>query len=285
MSSNDALLRIGTAAAEAVAGLLQTVAGDVVELGKVAVVADGISPLDAVPRPALTSSVSYVDGVSGGNVFAVTAAGARVLAARMLGQPVAEDAGTELSELELSAIGEAANQMMAAAAAATASVLALEVDISTPQTRLLGEGDADPASKREPGARVTAASFTIGGEPARLVQFVPHSFVVRVTHALHDVHDEDTGDGGPVEGAVPPDALLRVPMRVAAELGRVRLPLGTLIDLNPGALIELDRLVDEPVDLVVNGRRFATGSLLLDENDEWAVRLDAVGLDHESEGD
>ncbi|MBV8257598.1 MAG: FliM/FliN family flagellar motor switch protein [Actinobacteria bacterium] len=280
-SSGDALIRIGTAAADAVAGVLRTLAGDQVEAGPVVTVAEGISPLASLSRPLLASTVSYVDGVTGGNVFAVTAAGARGLAALMLGSPGEE--GAELSELELSAIGEAANQMMAAAASATASVLELEVEISTPETRIVDEGDADPGASAEPGARVTSASFTICGEPARLVQFVPHSFVVRVGHAYDELHDD--ADEVPVAGAVPPEALLRVPMRLAAELGRVNLPLGQLIDLHPGALIELDRLIDEPVDVVVNGRRFATGSLLLDDNDEWAVRLEAVGLVTEPEGD
>ena len=44
-----------------------------------------------------------------------------------------------LSELEMSAIAEAANQMMAAAAAAIGVVLGQEIEISTPDTRVLDD--------------------------------------------------------------------------------------------------------------------------------------------------
>lgn len=289
MSQDDALLRISRSAADAIGNVLQTLCGDALEVGPVAVVADEFSPFEAIPRPALTTSVSYVDGVTGGNVFALTCLGARKLAALMMGMPPDDvtDASAELDELELSAVAESANQMMAAAAAATSAVLGLEVEISTPTTTVVAEEDEIP-ERREAGAKATVAAFSIAGEPCRLVQFVPHAFVVRVGHAFAEFGEEDDGATAPPgsPGLVPPETLRSVRVRVAAELGRVRLPLGTLIDLHPGTLIELDRLVEEPVDLVVNGRRFATGRLVLDANDEWAVQLETVGSSpHDDEGD
>jgi flagellar motor switch protein FliN/FliY len=50
------------------------------------------------------------------------------------------------------------------------------------------------------------------------------------------------------------------------------------VSLPDGGLIELDRGADEPVDVLVNGRRFATGRLVL-VDDEWAVRIEEVLLD------
>jgi len=50
---------------------------------------------------------------------------------------------------------------------------------------------------------------------------------------------------------------------------------GRAVDLAAGAVVDLDRAPDDPVDLYVNGRRFATGRLLLVE-DEWAVRVETV---------
>ena len=41
----------------------------------------------------------------------------------------------------------------------------------------------------------------------------------------------------------------------------------------PGAVVELDRAADEPVDLFVSGRLFARGVLVLAEEGEWAVRV------------
>ena len=65
-------------------------------------------------------------------------------------------------------------------------------------------------------------------------------------------------------------------VRVGAELGRATLPLAKAVGLAPGAVIELDRAAEDPIDLYVNGRRFATGQLLLVDQTEWAIRIERV---------
>jgi flagellar motor switch protein FliM len=77
-----------------------------------------------------------------------------------------------------------------------------------------------------------------------------------------------------------PDAALRgalgqVPMRVWAELGRARLSLAEVVALGVGAVVELDRRLEDPIDLYVNGLRLGHGELEI-VDDEWAVRVDAV---------
>ena len=68
---------------------------------------------------------------------------------------------------------------------------------------------------------------------------------------------------------------MAVPVRVWAELGRTHMPVGRAVGLATGAVVELDRAPDDPVDLYVNGRLFGTGRLLLVEN-EWAVRIETM---------
>jgi flagellar motor switch protein FliM len=82
------------------------------------------------------------------------------------------------------------------------------------------------------------------------------------------------------EGGGEPDAALRgalgqVPMRVWAELGRARLSLAEVVALGVGAVVELDRRLEDPIDLYVNGLRLGHGELEI-VDDEWAVRVDAV---------
>ena len=48
-----------------------------------------------------------------------------------------------------------------------------------------------------------------------------------------------------------------------------------VVGLPHGAVVELDRAPDEPIDLFVNGRRFATGRLVVVDGD-WAVRIESV---------
>jgi flagellar motor switch protein FliN/FliY len=67
-----------------------------------------------------------------------------------------------------------------------------------------------------------------------------------------------------------------VPLRVWAELGRVRMPLHQLVGLPVSAVVELDREVDAPIDLYVDDLRFASGRLLVTDEQEWAVRIETV---------
>ena len=83
-----------------------------------------------------------------------------------------------------------------------------------------------------------------------------------------------------VEGGGEPDPALRgalgqVPVRVWAELGRARLSLAEVVALGVGAVVELDRRLEDPIDLYVNGLRLGHGELDI-VDDEWAVRIDAV---------
>jgi flagellar motor switch protein FliN len=48
-------------------------------------------------------------------------------------------------------------------------------------------------------------------------------------------------------------------------------------------VLELDRKADEPVDLFVNGLRFASGTLVLTDDGEWALRLAEVAGHTDSE--
>ena len=56
-----------------------------IERSHVAVVPSGESPLRSIPVPAVAANVSYVHGVTGGNIFVMTRLGVRRLAAAMMG--------------------------------------------------------------------------------------------------------------------------------------------------------------------------------------------------------
>ena len=109
---------------------------------------------------------------------------------------------------------------------------------------------------------------------ARLVQLVPNAFVVRMDRALEAQTTEYT--------TAPLGAALRaVPVRVWAELGRARMPAGTSLDLPTGSVVELDREVEDPVDLYVDGLHFATGRLRVAEDGSLQLEVEQVlGLQH-----
>jgi flagellar motor switch protein FliN/FliY len=128
------------------------------------------------------------------------------------------------------------------------------------------------------------------------VQLVPNAFVVRMTRALGEQGTEQlSGDAGlaalgiarrtePGEERALDDALRDIRVRVWAELGRTRVSLGEAPALPPGAVLELDRKADDPVDLYVNGLRFASGRLVLTDEGEWALRLEEVAGRRQEDG-
>ena len=275
MTPDDALVQLAESTAGAVEGILEQFCPGEVERGPAQVVAADQSPFAAIAAPAVATNVSYVDGVTGGNVFVIALAGARKLAAAMMGAEPSADEGEELSELELSAVGEAANQMMAAAAAATGDVLGEDVLIASPETRLLQTSEAADTAFPQT-AHATTVSFKVLGESCRLVQLVPNAFVVKMTRALAARSEAAAGSSG--ETAFPEmatDAIREVPVRVWAELGRTRLPFGQLVGLANGAVVELEEGADDAVGVFVNGKPYASGRLLVVDGD-WGVRIDTV---------
>jgi flagellar motor switch protein FliN/FliY len=270
VSAEQALTRLGDSTAEAVLGVLRNFGGDGVAAGAVQVVPPGRSPFADVTLPAVAADVSYVDGVTGGNVLLIGIEGARRLAAAMDGEdPAGVEAGGELTELELSAVGEAMNQMMSAAAVATAHVLGEEVEIAPPDVRVVKDREAIANAWDHPG-HATAVTFTFCGAPCLLVQLVPNAFIVRMTRALDELTHQEYDD------APLGDALRGVRVRVWAELGRTRMPSGRVVALPGGSVVELDRDVEAPIDLYADGMRFATGRLLVTEDGGLAVRIEHV---------
>lgn len=76
-------------------------------------------------------------------------------------------------------------------------------------------------------------------------------------------------------GAGSLDQLLDVSCTVTAELGRLHLAIRDVLKLNIGSILELDRLVSEPVDVIVQGVRLARGEVVV-VNDHFAVRIKEI---------
>jgi len=71
------------------------------------------------------------------------------------------------------------------------------------------------------------------------------------------------------------DPLLDVTVTVAVELGRRRLPLADVAKLGPGAIVELNRNVAEPVELVAQGVPIARGEVVVID-DRFAIRITEI---------
>ena len=69
--------------------------------------------------------------------------------------------------------------------------------------------------------------------------------------------------------------ILDVAVTLALEVGRARMPVRELLQLAPGAVVELDRVAGEPLDVLVNGVRIARGEVVV-VNEKFGIRLTDV---------
>ena len=66
--------------------------------------------------------------------------------------------------------------------------------------------------------------------------------------------------------------LLHVPLRLTVELGSAKMSVAEILKLGSGSIVELDRSVSHPVDLLVNHRPIARGEIVaIDES--FALRI------------
>jgi len=63
-----------------------------------------------------------------------------------------------------------------------------------------------------------------------------------------------------------------VQVSVAAELGRTRIPIQKLMQIGPGAVVELNRSISSPVELIAQGVPLASGEVVV-VNDCFAIRI------------
>ena len=71
------------------------------------------------------------------------------------------------------------------------------------------------------------------------------------------------------------DLILDVQVTLSLEVGRVRIPIRNLLQLNQGSVVELERMAGEPLDVFVNGTLVAQGEVVV-VNERFGVRLTEV---------
>ncbi len=78
-----------------------------------------------------------------------------------------------------------------------------------------------------------------------------------------------------VQGDVNLDVVLDIPVTIAMEIGRAKISIRNLLQLNQGSVNKLDRLAGEPMDVLVNGTLVAHGEVVV-VNEKFGIRLTDV---------
>lgn len=71
------------------------------------------------------------------------------------------------------------------------------------------------------------------------------------------------------------DVILDIPVTISMEIGRTKINIRNLLQLNQGSVVELDRLAGEPLDVRVNGTLIAHGEVVV-VNEKYGIRLTDV---------
>jgi flagellar motor switch protein FliN len=89
----------------------------------------------------------------------------------------------------------------------------------------------------------------------------------------------DMGGGGGGGSGMPTsenmEMVLDIGLIATARLGRVEMPIGEVLNLGPGSIIEVGHLVDEPVDLLVNGKLIARGDVVV-VDEKFGIRITEI---------
>ncbi len=101
---------------------------------------------------------------------------------------------------------------------------------------------------------------------------------------LEDIEDTDAGEDADEvldeadKSAAPSgetkslDLILDIPLTVSVELGRSKMLINDLLQLGQGSVIELTKLVGEPLEVLVNQKLVARGEVVV-VNEKFGVRL------------
>ncbi len=285
--------------------------------------------------PNIALEVKYTSGIVGENLLVMKVEDASVIANLMMGgDGNVEGNLNDLSEIELSAVSEAMNQMIGSAATSMATMFMREVNISPPLSRIwrdLTEPLSDGISDDEPVIKVSF-SLNIGNlVDSHIMQLLPIATAKKIVGIMmgQESDDPDLSSPAQLETAIQEqvqkqpeqkhepvkqqeiyekpiesprapkvevsqatfqpltpsssgmempkniDLILDVPLQISVVLGRTKKSIKEILNFGTGSLIELDKLAEEPVEILVNGKKVAYGEVVVvDEN--FGVRITSI---------
>lgn len=288
--------------------------------------------------PTVVLDVEYTTGIDGRNILIIKIDDAAVIANLMMGGDGKVDTH-ELSEIEISAVSEAMNQMIGSAATSMATMFARKVDISPPISKLWKEKEEVLSDKIKEDDPIVKVSFklTIGDlVDSNIMQILPiytakkiGAIMMGTENEVEEVQPQTSQPAAsqtssvqsaqqPIQQSAPVqqpmagitekpivdakpqqpvevheasfaplqqtssapmpqniDLILDVPLNISVVLGRTKKSIKEILDLGTGSLIELEKLAEEPVEILVNGKQIAYGEVVVvDEN--FGVRITSI---------
>ena len=142
---------------------------------------------DSYPMPYLMVEVTYTDGINGSNILAIQSTDAAIIADLMMGGD-GLNPNPELGEIQMSAVGEAMNQMMGAVATSLSTMFSRKIDISPPVVTFIDLGKEDIVTEMAKSTeKVACISFRMEVEgliDSEIMQLLPLPVAQELVGAL-----------------------------------------------------------------------------------------------------
>lgn len=183
----DALGEIGNITFGSAATALSTLLGKKVEITtpKVSVILRE-NLVEEFPKPHVAVHVKFIEGLQGINLLVIKTSDAKVIADLMLGGTGDIDRNAELTEIDISAVQEAMNQMMGSSATSMSTVFNRFVNISPPGIDIMNlpEGEGDSVPNEDVFVKVSFR-ITIGDLiDSSIMQLLPVDFAKEMVNTL-----------------------------------------------------------------------------------------------------
>ena len=267
--------------------------------------------------PKVVTSIDFKYGLDGSNMLMIDVPDAIIIADLMMGNDGTDVADNEFGELELSAVGEAMNQMIGTASTAMATMFGRTIDILPPKVDVLKKGQSGIHEGRE-NERIVSISFDLNVEGlinSRIAQLYTEDTVREINKImLSDTAEtlanrevpvkEEPAVSEPAPAPTPAptpqapvekvqvqtpdfqeltdqgisdvprnlDLIMDVPLEFTVVLGKSRRTIKDILSLGAGSVVELDKMTDEPLEILVNGKLVAEGEVVV-INESFGIRI------------
>lgn len=264
--------------------------------------------IDESTTPKVVTTIEFKKGLLGSNLLMMDVTDSIIIADLMMDGDgnVGE---REFTDLELSAVGEAMNQMIGSASTAMATMLERTVDILPPDVEVWKDNDSVSYDKISGDTIVCKIAFKLTVDDlieSEIMQIFTLDTVREIAGLMmtdnatvvedRDIQTEsaeETADilSTPTEkvGVQKPafqelgetstqnntnnlDLIMDVPLQFSVVLGENQKTIKDVLALGTGSVVELDKMTDEPLQVYVNGKLIAEGEVVV-INESFGIRI------------
>lgn len=266
--------------------------------------------VDECAIPKVVANIEFKDGLKGDNLLMMEIEDALIIADLMMGGD-GSNIEREFGELELSAVGEAMNQMIGSASTSMATMLGRQIDILPPDVDVWDLTKKIDYDKLEEDKHVCKIAFNLDVEG--LIQSeIMQIFTMDTVQEIIDIMlapsaplettivesipietREESIESEPVQAKVSVqkpifpnlvdesqepkqprnlELIMDVPLEFSVVLGKSKKTIKEILSFGNGSVVELNKLADEPLEIYVNGKLIAHGEVVV-INENFGVRI------------